>query len=219
MSLAAAAAPLSSLRARFRRTPTSLVTIGLCDALRAGDAVDAHELDEIGAVIARRFAADMRVHLAFARLLIAAGDLRRAHDHCARAAELAPWASGPLRLLGEVLLRFGDAERACAAFDSATALAAGGADTFPIDEDLAGWRSRAYALRETQEREGEGAVVDTMRARTPETSQVRLRAVKIDDPHSAPTRALRPPAALLDQLRTTEDAVIETARPPRNPRR
>ena len=187
----------------WRRAPSSATTIALCDELRSSAyALSAAQVDTLAAHVERRFRGDPRVLLALGRLQIACGALVEAEATFLQAARQAPWASGPTLMLGETLLRRGDADGAIRFFERARELARGTADTLPLDGDPDAWLAFARELASLQRSRGEGAVVGAVTAEhlSCGASHIRRRAA---DPHASPTRAVRPPPALLEESRSS----------------
>ena len=209
---------LRALLDDWRADPTPDRSRMVCDALsRAERSPPPRIVAAIAAHVRRHCHQLPAVLVALGRLLLAAGDLRGAHDSLARAEGCSPRASEPLRVLADVLLALGDAERAVLALELARLRAAAPGDPMPCGDDLEGPLVRARALGELQRTEGEGAVAaEVDSAKSTHGSGVRRRPRTGDErapePHAS-TRVVRPSAELLDRLREADGVGVPTAQP------
>ena len=99
---------IDDLYARWQRNPDVSQTVALCDALRGSKRMDLVEI--VGSHASRQL--DVHTLTAAARCTRHAGRLDDAQQVLIAAGRLAPRDGDVYRLLGEVLLRRGDAERA-----------------------------------------------------------------------------------------------------------
>ncbi len=122
--------PLANLIRRWRADPRPAPTLALCQALaEAGElhrvappvewAEYVHICAEVGRVVADRFALDLDVLLAAGRMHLAAGATWDAQSATLQAAKIAPDEPRGWVLLGEALLRRGDAQRAARSLERA----------------------------------------------------------------------------------------------------
>lgn len=134
---------------RWQREPSVPRTVELCEALRGSNREDL--VDIVGSHATRM--GNVAPVLAAARMYMDAGRLDEAQTTLIGAGKLAPRDGDIYRLLGEVLLRRGDAERAEKVFERAI----GFGTTAP---DIHTWLERARSLIPTQLAAGMQAVVD-----------------------------------------------------------
>lgn len=149
---------LAVLIAKWRTDPRASTTILLCAALtecadgtRARPADFRVLVDELGRVLSGLHASDANVLIAAGRMLLASEELLEAQRLGLMAAKLAPEDPRPFRVLGEVMLRRGDAHRALRALERAVA---GGVS----DPQTAAWLERAKAYGIMQDASGAEAV-------------------------------------------------------------
>lgn len=125
---------------------------------------------EVAHQSAAQFGDDLEVALAVGRLYLAAvADLVAAQNVIIRAAQTAREDPRAFRLLGELLLRRGDAQRAVKAFERTMQLGLNDADT-------RAWRDRGERLLPLQKNIGTQAVADAL-ARMLETEKAARRAL------------------------------------------
>ena len=106
---------IDDLYARWQRNPDVPQTVALCDALRGSKRMDLVEI--VGGHASRQL--DVHTLTAAAHMYIHAGRLDDAQQALIAAGRLAPRDGDVYRVLGEVLLRRGDAERAEKVLDRA----------------------------------------------------------------------------------------------------
>lgn len=152
------AVDLHVLVAKWRSDQRASTTLLLCSALtecaeglreRPGD-FDVL-VGDLARVAATQFATDANVLVAAGKMLVAAEELLEAQRVGLLAAKVAPEDPRPFRLLGEVMLRRGDADRAVRALERAHD---GGAS----DAQTKVWLERARAYRPMQKADGAEAV-------------------------------------------------------------
>jgi len=161
---------LDQLIQRWRADPRPAVTLALCQSLadygedkRRDSASHADEwasylelTNEIGSIIDKQHAAEIDVLVAAARMHLSAGAILWAQQVAIRAAKLRPDEPAAFRVLGEALLRRGDAKRALRALERAIE---GGL----ADARTRVWRDRAKFYSDMQEQRGADAVRDEVR--------------------------------------------------------
>lgn len=124
--------PLGNLIRRWNADPRPATTLALCQALaeageqqRAAPPPDWPQFvqvcADVGRIVGDRFALDLDVLLAAGRMHLAAGATWDAQSVMLQAAKIAPDEPRSWVLLGEALLRRGDAQRATRSFDRASA--------------------------------------------------------------------------------------------------
>ena len=138
---------LDSLFARWQKNPDVSQTVALCDALRGTKRADLVEI--VGSHASRQL--DVHALTAAARMYTDTGRLDDAQQILIAAGRLAPRDGDVYRMLGEVLLRRGDAERAEKVLERALHF---GAQDGSAEE----WLGRARSLRPTQASSGMMAV-------------------------------------------------------------
>jgi len=174
---------LDDLARQWKDRPDAAGAITLCDALRRSAPASRRSLvDEVAKLATERFAADGRVLLAVARLYVAAERLSDAQGVLVSAGRVAPREAGVFGLLGEVLLRRGDAERAEKVLQRAIQLGA-------KDSDTLGWMQKAKALLPMQAKAGARAVA----------VEIKSTSVHPLTPHPGMLQPARPPADTIDQ--------------------
>ena len=163
---------------------------------------------------ARAYPNDMEVLLSVGRMLLAHGQLQMAKRHLLGAAKVSAEPRAP-RLLGEVLLRQGDAKRAVRALQRAIQLGA-------TDEETQGWYESANAYVNVQAEEGREAVARVVDEGF--RSQEHDHDIQDDDSEDdAPTMVAtaQPEAvrAAIDEAEVqTRQVDVQVPGPPRYPR-
>jgi tetratricopeptide (TPR) repeat protein len=156
---------IDELASQWRAQPNAALTIAMCDALRGVPRVTL--VEEVGAFASRDHAGDATVLVAAARMYMAAqrlGDAQTALVSAGKAAKTDPHV---YRLLGEVLLRRGDAERAVKVLERAIQFGA-------TDPETRLWSERSKVFKSMQATAG-------------------MRAVAVEVQRTAPLDAPRPP--------------------------
>ncbi len=140
---------IEELYARWQKNPDVLQTVAMCDALRGTKRVDLVEI--VGSHAARQL--DVHALTAAARMYTDTGRLDDAQQVLIAAGRLAPRDGDVYRLLGEVLLRRGDAERAEKVLERALQFGVKDGSAEP-------WLARARELVITQHSSGMMAVAE-----------------------------------------------------------
>lgn len=138
---------VDELYSRWQRNPDAAQTAILCDALRGSRRADLVEI--VGSHASRQL--DVGALSAAARMYTDSGRLDDAQQVLIAAGRLAPRDGDVYRLLGEVLLRRGDAERAEKVLERAMQFGSKG-------DDAGRWLNRARSLLATQLAQGMMAV-------------------------------------------------------------
>ena len=138
---------IDDLYARWQRNPDVSRTVALCDALRGSKRMDLVEI--VGSHASRQL--DVHTLTAAAQMYTHAARLDDAQQVLIAAGRLAPRDGDVYRLLGEVLLRRGDAERAEKVLERALQFGS-------KDGDAGTWLERARSLMATQKASGMVAV-------------------------------------------------------------
>ncbi|WP_394837610.1 hypothetical protein LVJ94_11945 [Pendulispora rubella] len=148
----------------WRRNPDEQATIALCDALRAGEHTEL--MMEVGAFARDKHATSVPCLVAAARMYMRGLRLAEAQSLLVRAGRQAPREGRIYRVLGEVLLRRGDAERAEKVFERAVAFGVSDSETrlwlersrvFKPMHTAAGTRAVAAEVERTAPAAREGA--------------------------------------------------------------
>ncbi|WP_394848124.1 hypothetical protein LZC95_11745 [Pendulispora brunnea] len=148
----------------WRRNPDEQATIALCDALRAGEHTEL--MMEVGAFTRDKHATSVPCLVAAARMYMRGLRLAEAQSLLVRAGRQAPREGRIYRVLGEVLLRRGDAERAEKVFERAVAFGVSDSETrlwlersrvFKPMHTAAGTRAVAAEVERTAPAAREGA--------------------------------------------------------------
>ncbi len=140
---------IEELYARWQKNPDVSQTVAMCDALRGTKRVDLVEI--VGGHAARQL--DVQALTAAARMYTDTGRLDDAQQVLIAAGRLAPRDGDVYRLLGEVLLRRGDAERAEKVLERALQFGVKDGSAEP-------WLERARQLVITQHSSGMMAVAE-----------------------------------------------------------
>ena len=179
---------IEDLVRRWKAQPDAAGAIVLCDTLRqSAPSARTGLVDELGKAVAAAHAADAKVLTAVARLYASIERLSDAQGLLISAGRVATRDPAVFRLLGEVLLRRGDAERAEKVFERAKQLGAN-------DPETAMWMDRAKVFKPVQAKAGARAVAvevknTTVMPVTPHPGALSRGAPAfVDD--EAPTRAL-----------------------------
>lgn len=145
------------LIARWRARPDAANTLALSDALRLVGRPDIAR--SVSDHVQKNLAGDVSVLTAAARMCLANELYPDAQQLLVIAGKLAPKSGMIYRLLGEVLLRRGDAERAEKVFERGARVDA--------DPEIRRWLDRAKVLRMVQVNEGAKAVADDVARKFP----------------------------------------------------
>jgi hypothetical protein len=162
--------PIFSLLASWRTSPTGNGACALCDALRARPALAVSVVSGVASELLARHAEEQEVLIALARLMLATDHYEDSIDILVAAGRLDPSARAPYRLLGEALLRRGDAIRAERLFVHAVSTPR----RAEADDDADGWLRLAKILQKTQAVRGEEGVAEEMTRRMPPPLDVQL---------------------------------------------
>ncbi|MBK6461614.1 MAG: hypothetical protein IPF92_11460 [Myxococcales bacterium] len=170
------------LIARWRARRDAANTLAVADSLRRGR--DPGAAAEVAAHVERHLTSDVGVLMATARMCLANGLLPEAQQLLGLGTKLAPRSGILLRLLGEVQLRRGDAERAEKTLERAARVDA--------DQEIRVWLDRARLCLPLQVREGARAVADHVSTAHP-LAQASLtpRALDDDDDLDTNVRSVR----------------------------
>ena len=160
---------IDDLYARWQRNPDVSRTVALCDALRGSKRMDLVEI--VGSHASRQL--DVHTLTAAAQMYTHAARLDDAQQVLIAAGRLAPRDGDVYRLLGEVLLRRGDAERAEKVLERALQFGS-------KDGDAGTWLERARSLMATQKASGMVAVATEV-ARGTSAGAARKRSDSVPD--------------------------------------
>jgi len=208
--------PIDDLARQWSAQPDRDRTIALCDALgQMSRAAPAVLVDEVGKRATELHADDSAVTLALARLYAAVDRLAEAHRTLLVAGRVAPRDPTVFRLLGEVLLRRGEATTAETMFHRAQQLGANDAST-------AAWLERAAGLKALEAQAGAHAVAvevngaAEMAAMAPDTTETEVlgvsRARSSGPPRSHPVVSVDTEGATVVRPTRTEWTEEETKR-------
>jgi tetratricopeptide (TPR) repeat protein len=162
---------IDELYARWKQRPDPANTVALCDALRGEER--ARLVAEVGEFATRELGANLLALLAAGRMYMENSRFDEAQTAIVNAGRVAPREGGVYRLLGEVLLRRGDADRAEKVFERAIQFGVS-------DPDTQMWLERARVFKVVQARGGSRAVAAEV-----------ARSAPLGKPAAAPA----PPAA------------------------
>jgi Flp pilus assembly protein TadD len=180
---------IDELLATWRSNPNAPLTIALCSALAHGSRGDV--VREVGTTADTWHAQDIEVMLAVGRMYLGCGLLTEAQTALVGAGKLDGQDPRSFRLLGETLLRRGDAVRAERVLNRARSLGATDAGTLALTEQL-------EALVALQKRSGMQAVANQVK-----------RLLSSRPPPTAPARASVPAGEKLPLPRFESEDPIE----------
>jgi predicted Zn-dependent protease len=141
--------PIQDLSQRWKRNPDVPSTIALCEALHGKSLPTL--VQQVGEIATQQHSCEVPVLYAVARMYLDARRLSDAQAVLVSAGKLAPRDAAIYRVLGEVLLRRGDAERAEKVLERATQLGAS-------DAEAKLWLDRARVFKVMQAKAGMRAV-------------------------------------------------------------
>ena len=211
------AGSIDELASQWRAQPNAATTIALCEALRKAPRVTL--VEEVGARASRDHAGDADVLVATARMYVAAqrlGDAQTALVSAGKAAKTDPHV---YRLLGEVLLRRGDAERAVKVLERAIQFGANDPETrlwserskvFKSMQATSGMRAVATEVQRTAPLDAPRAPMDSAGETTTEVHVVRAPALGRPDDDDDDDELTRRPAPIPAE-------VMGQSEPPRPP--
>ncbi len=197
---------IDELTAHWRSRPDAGATIALCEALRSSPRVTL--VEEVGARASRDHAGDAAVLAATARMYMAAQRLGDAQTVLVSAGKVAPRDAQIYRLLGEVLLRRGDAERAIrvleraihfGATDPETRLWSERANVFKSMQATAGMRAVANEVQRTAPLEAPRPEMESITDTTTEVNVVKAPALGPPDDDDELTRRPAPIPKLVQE--------------------
>lgn len=140
--------PIDELEGRWKKSQDVDSTIQLCDALSAVRTTLVQQVADFAQV---KFASNVPVLIAVSRMYMRANKLAEAQSVLVAAGKIAPRDGLVYRVLGEVLLRRGDADRAEKVFERA-------AQFGQNDEQTKTWLERSRVFKAMQSKAGSRAV-------------------------------------------------------------
>ncbi|WP_394826796.1 hypothetical protein [Pendulispora albinea] len=152
---------VDELARQWRRNPDEPTTIALCDAVRAEHA---DLILEVGTYTRDKLAASVPCLVSAARMYMRTLRLAEAQSLLVRAGKLAPREGVIYRVLGEVLLRRGDAERAEKVFERAVAFGIN-------DSETRLWLERSRVFKPMHANAGTRAVAAEVERTAPAAAQ------------------------------------------------
>lgn len=221
------ASDLEQLSQRWKESPNPDTTVALCNAMRG--TTHATLIQQVGDFARNNLSSNVPVLISVARMYMSAQRLSEAQATLVAAGKLAPRDAAVYRVLGEVLLRRGDADRAEKVLERAAHFGAN-------DPETNLWLDRARVFRPMQAKAGNRAVAAEVERTAPALS-ANVEAVRPpmdslnDDPTAikdrpkglAPAKppppkmpALSKPALSkppIPQATTSESAVTEVKNP------
>ena len=150
---------VDELAARWKRNPDAQATIALCDALR-GAPQHAALADEVADLARRRHGENAAVLVSVARMHMRSLKLSEAQSLLVSAGKIDPRDPYVYRVLGEVLLRRGDADRAEKVLDRAMQFGLN-------DSETRLWMDRAKVFKPMQQTSGARAVAAEVQRSAP----------------------------------------------------
>jgi tetratricopeptide (TPR) repeat protein len=182
--------PIDALVQDWKANPSAAKTIALCDALRGKP--HGPLMQQVGDFATQRLGDDAAVLLSVARMYMEVQRYGDAQNVLVAAGKVAPRDADVYRLLGEALLRRGDASRAEKVLSRAVQLGA-------HDEDTQLWLEHARAYKSLQSKDGVKAVAAELAKQTAPPVRELLDSMSetttgvIDRPKkSAPSAAATP---------------------------
>lgn len=157
---------IDELSRAWKRNPDPQATVALCDAVRGP--TYATLIQQVGEFAKEKHAGSVPVLVAVSRMYMSAHRLSDAQSLLVSAGKLAPRDALVYRILGEVLLRRGDADRAEKVLERAMQFGAG-------DPETRLWLDRAKVFKPMQAKAGSRAVASEV-ARTAPADVPAVRA-------------------------------------------
>lgn len=151
---------IDDLAARWKKAPDAPTTIALCDALNGS--VRTTLVQQVADFAQAKLTSNVPVLIAVARMYMSSHKLPEAQSILVAAGKIAPREGIVYRVLGEVLLRRGDADRAEKVFERAIQF---GSD----DAETRMWVERAKVYRPIQAKAGARAVAAEVARTAPAT--------------------------------------------------
>src|SRR5450432_1664689 len=152
---------IEELSLRWKQNPDPAGTIALCDALRG--TARPTLVQQVGDYAAQNYGGNVPVLAAVARMYMNTYKLAEAQSVLVTAGKIAPRDGQVYRVLGEVLLRRGDADRAEKVFERAQQFGSGG--------DTQIWLERAKVYKAMQAKAGARAVAAEVARSLPTTGE------------------------------------------------
>lgn len=189
-------APVTELSLRWKRDPDAANTVALANAVRGP--LYATLIQEVGAFATHKLGSDLTVLLAVARMYMSAQLHADAQTLLVTAGRVAPREPLVYRLLGEVLLRRGDADRAEKVLERAMQLGA-------TDAATRLWLDRARVYKAMQGKLGPRAVAaEVERSEPAASSEIGERVEPASEP-TMPVAERDPQALRLDSSDVLDD--------------
>lgn len=188
------------LLSAWRKNPDAPSTIALARSLTVSS--DADLVREVGARALARHASNSEVMLAIGRMYLGAGALHEAQTALMQAGTIAPEAPVAFRLLGEVLLRRGDAVRAERVLSRAVELGARDAESRSLHE-------RAAFYVPLQKRVGTRAVASEVERVLSKPGSGSMRASLGRDQDEVTVPSFESDAYEISDVLALEDATVE----------
>jgi len=182
--------PIDDLAQRWRSTQDASSTISLCEALSNSGQVRTTLVQQVADFAQVKFASNVPVLVAVARMYMRSHQLSEAQSVLVAAGKIAPRDGHVYRVLGEVLIRRGDAERAEKVLERAV--------QFGLkDNETLTWLERTRVFKPMQAKAGVRAVAAEVARTAPledeaddqpddEETEIRLPAPKTPPPPSNP---------------------------------
>ncbi|MEO8799908.1 MAG: hypothetical protein ABI551_18575, partial [Polyangiaceae bacterium] len=155
------ASDLEQLSQRWKESPNSDTTVALCNAMRG--TAHATLIQQVGDFARNNLSSDVPVLIAVARMYMSAQRLSEAQATLVAAGKLASRDAAVYRVLGEVLLRRGDADRAEKVLERAAHFGAN-------DPETNLWLDRARVFKPMQAKAGNRAVAAEVERTAPALS-------------------------------------------------
>jgi predicted Zn-dependent protease len=166
--------PIDELATRWQNAQDVDSTIQLCEALSAVRTTLVQQVADFAQV---KFASNVPVLIAVARMYMRSNKHAEAQSVLVAAGKIAPRDGLVYRVLGEVLLRRGDADRAEKVFERAVQFG-------QTDEETKTWLERARVFKPTQGKAGSRAVAAEI-ARTAPLGPLATRGQDFDEDETA----------------------------------
>ena len=181
---------IERLSQRWKESPNAESTIALCNAMRG--TAHATLIQQVGDFARTNLASNVPVLVSVARMYMSAQRLSEAQATLVAAGKLAPRDAAVYRVLGEVLLRRGDADRAEKVLERAVHFGA-------KDPETNLWLDRARVFKPMQGRAGNRAVAAEVERTAPATHSngEALPRPPMDSLPEDPTAVKERPKALL----------------------
>lgn len=174
------ASDIEQLSQRWKDAPDAETTVALCNAMRGP--VHATLIQQVGDFARSNLGSNVPVLISVARMYMSAQRLSEAQGTLVTAGKLAPRDAAVYRVLGECLLRRGDADRSEKVLERAIHFGA-------TDPDTRLWLDRSRVFKPMQAKAGNRAVAAEIERTAPANVNSNVNGASASDAGQSPVRA------------------------------